>query len=556
LTPGKAKATLPDPFPIEKLRELDFGSNDGHRDDLAQDMFIVTSAVKKFFLNKHSVIVGAIGTGKSTLFRLLKNRHKEIDAFKNDLIIPLEEALSFSELSDFTKEYYIGKDERTLYQLLWKFNILSKTAIAISGMPNFPESKSEQTINNFLKESLSTDAYSSIISKVKDLISNANIKFEANIADHPITLEAGIKKPSNNKKKINLEEVQRAISSAVKERGYDKATIIIDKIDRFVAGIEYAIQRNFLTALLEVDDDMASDSHLNLKIFIRYDLFERLNFSNLGYDKVVDNAVILRWSKDETLRFLATRICMALHNAQIANFHNMILATDLSEYGLSFRERFLLNPSIPKILKKVVSKKQKVERDQNLFGKFDKSFITKVFPRKAIHYCASSQQTEEIGIFEFLGGHFIDGNSVCTPRYMLIFLKEVVNNVASYYEENPDQISELVLVDKDYEWDLFKKKCVYTAYIDAKDIYVKNIGTVDEKWAKQFSNFTSKKGNKTKFDFKWIRANLSDVSEQDSVDFLSFLQVIGYLKISEHHSDIKKRGYELPILYKTAPNHN
>lgn len=553
MTPGKARATLPDPFPIEKLRELDFGSNDGHRDDLAQDMFIVTSAVKKFFLNKHSVIVGAIGTGKSTLFRLLKNRHSEIDAFKNDLIIPLEEALSFSELSEFTKEYYTGKDERTLYQLLWKFNILSKTAISISSMPNFPNSPAEQIINSFLKESSSLDSYTSIISKVKDLISNANIKFEAKIADHPITLEAGMKK-KESQRKINLEEVQRAISTAVKCRGYDKATIIIDKIDRFVAGIEYSIQRNFLTALLEVDDDMAPDPGLNLKIFIRYDLFERLNFSNLGYDKVVDNAVILRWSKDETLRFLATRIFIALHNAQIANFNNMLLATDLSEYGLSLRERFLINPKIPKILKKAVSKKQKVERDQNLFGKFDKSFITKVFPRKALHYCSNSQQKEDIDIFDFLGSHFIDGNAVCTPRYMLIFLKEVVNNVASYYEENPDQISELVLVGKDYEWDLFKKKCVYTAYVDAKDIYVKNVGTVDEKWARHFSDFTSKKGNKTKFDFKWIKSHLPDVSDQDSIDFLSFLQVIGYLKISEHHSDIKKRGYELPILYKTAPN--
>lgn len=555
MTPGKARATLPDPFPIEKLRELDFGSNDGHKDELAQDMFIVTSTVNKFFLNKHSVIVGAIGTGKSTLFRLLKTRHKEIPAFKNDLIIPLEEALSFSELSAFTKEYYPNKDEKTLYQLLWKFNILSKTAIALSKLPNFPENNSEQAINAFLRESLSSDAYSSIINKVTNLISNTNIKFEATIADHPITLEATLKK-TGEQKKINLEEVQRAISNAVKERGYDKATIIIDKIDRFVAGIEYSIQRNFLTALLEVDDDMSSDAHINLKIFIRFDLFERLNFSNLGYDKVIDNTVILKWSKDETLRFLATRICIALQNAQIANFNNMLQATDLSEYSLSFRERFLINPKIPKFLKKLVSKKQKVERDQNLFGKFDKSFITKVFPRKAIHYCTNSQKKEEVSIFEFLGTHFIDGNSVCTPRYMLIFLKEVVNSTASYYEENPDQISELVLEDKDYEWDLFKKKCVYTAYIDAKNIYAKNIATVDEKWAKNFSDFTSKKGNKTKFDFKWIRANISDISEQDSVDFLSFLQVIGYLKTSEHHTDIKKRGYELPILYKTAPMQN
>lgn len=80
----KAKATLPDPFPIEKLRELDFGSNDGHRDDLAQEIFIMTSSVKKFLQNRHSIVVGAIGTGKSTLFNLLKNKSNEVENYKND----------------------------------------------------------------------------------------------------------------------------------------------------------------------------------------------------------------------------------------------------------------------------------------------------------------------------------------------------------------------------------------------------------------------------------------------------------------------------------------
>lgn len=388
---------------------------------------------------------------------------------------------------------------------------------------------------------------------MKHLISNANIKFEANIADHPITLEAGFKKDKISKK-INLEEVQRAISCAVKERGFSRATIIIDKIDRFVAGIEYSIQRNFLTALLEVDDDMASDEQMKLKIFIRADLFERLNFSNLGFDKVTDNTVFLKWSKDETLRFLATRIAISLRNSKIADIEEILQATDMSEFDLSLRERILLHPSVPKRLKKLFSKKHKVEREQNLYGKFDKTFITKVFPRKALHYCNTKQKHEEMDIFDFLGSHFVDGNSVCTPRYMLIFLKEVVNAAASYYEENPDQISELVFIEKNYEWDLFKKRCVYNAYIEAKNTYITNIGTVDEKWATNFKDFVSKKGNKTRFDLKWIKSNPPDSSEQDAIDFLSFLQVIGYLKISEKHSDIKKRGYELPITYKVSPS--
>lgn len=146
----KVKASLPDPFPVERLRELDFGSNDGHRDDLAEDAFITTAAVRKFRLNRHSLVIGAIGTGKSTLFRLLKNRSSSLESYKNDLIIPLEEALSFTELGDFTKEHYKGKDERTLYQLLWKFNILYKTATAISQMDGFPGNEFEKKLTNSL----------------------------------------------------------------------------------------------------------------------------------------------------------------------------------------------------------------------------------------------------------------------------------------------------------------------------------------------------------------------------------------------------------------------
>jgi hypothetical protein len=175
-----------------------------------------------------------------------------------------------------------------------------------------------------------------------------------------------------------------------------------------------------------------------------------------------------------------------------------------------------------------------------------------MFPRKAIHFSAAENEHLELDIFDFIKSHFLDGNDVCTPRYILLFLKEVIEKVAEYYNENPDQISELVLVGKDFEWDLFKKYCVYQAYISAKSIYVKNIETVDSKWTKNFNVFLAKRGNKTKFDYKWIRASIPDISEPEAVDFLSFLQVIGFLKISDSHQDIKKRGYELPILYKVS----
>ena len=374
------------------------------------------------------------------------------------------------------------------------------------------------------------------------------------MGDSPITFEAGLgDKDKALQKKINLEEVQRAIALAVNKRGFNRVTVIIDKIDKFVAGVEYQVQKSFINALLDVDDDFASDENINLKIFLRADLFERLDFSSLGYDKVTDNVIFLKWSKDETLRFLASRILFALKKSGIAHPAQLIQASDLTEFELSWRERLLLNSYVPKFIKSIFGKSEKVERETSLYERFDKAIITKLFPRELVHYCSVRQEHVEISTFNFLSSHFLYGNDVCTPRYMLIFLKEVVNQVASYYDDNPDQISELVLVDNDWEWDLFKKKCVYDAYISAKYTYLKNVGSLESKWAKNFEVFLAKRGNKTKFDYRWIRGNIPDISENDAVDFISYLQVIGFLKISDAHQDIRKRGYELPILYKASP---
>ncbi len=549
----KPNHSLPDPFPIKLLATLDFGSTDGHRDNVAEQAFVITSSVKQFFLNKHSIIIGAIGTGKSTLFRLLKNHSKDYESYKNDLIVPIEEALSFKELNSFVKEHFQGKEKKTLYQLIWKFNVLSKVAISISGLDNFPASKEEKAVNAFLMNSSSSDAYSNIVNKIKNLISNANIKFEARIADNPITFEAGFSdKKNKQQKKINLEEVQRSISLVIKERGFNNATVIIDKIDRFVAGAEYITQKDFITALLEVDDDFSADKYINLKIFLRSDLFERLDFSNLGYDKVHDNVVFLQWSGDETLRFLAKRILIALRNARISEPEQLFQATNIREYELTMRERILLHPGIPKFIKNLFYNKE-MERGTSLYGKFDRAIITKLFPRNLIHYSHLRQTYEEISTFDFINNHFLDGNDVCTPRYILIFLKEVVKKVASYYDDNPDQIPELALVAGSLEWNLFKKNCVYEAYLSSKNIYVKNIGTVETKWTNNFNVFLNKRGNKTNFDYKWIKANIPDITADEAVDFLSFLQVIGFLKKIDANPDIKKRKYELPILYKISP---
>jgi hypothetical protein len=205
-------------------------------------------------------------------------------------------ALSFSELSDFTEKHYTGKSTAALHQLLWKFNILSKIATAISELENFPSNDHEKSVNQFLLDTDSSNAYTSTTTKLKRLIEGANFKIEAKIGDNPISFEAGLssKKYSPPKKRINLNEIQKSISKSIELREFNSAIAIIDKIDRFVAGVEYEAQRDFILGLLEVDDDLTSEQNINLKIFIRADLFDRLNFTTLGFDKINDNTIRLQ----------------------------------------------------------------------------------------------------------------------------------------------------------------------------------------------------------------------------------------------------------------------
>jgi len=342
---------------------------------------------------------------------------------------------------------------------------------------------------------------------------------------------------------------------AAEGRAHTTTTVLIDKLDNFVAGQEYETQKLYIGSLLEVEDDLRQKTSIKCKIFLREDLFDRLDFTSLGYDKVQDNMLSLRWSNEECLRFLGLRIAVALMNAGVVEHPSeLIRATDTSDYDVKNFDQFIIRHQSSKLLgwlTKVLRKLRPNDRARqiSLYSKFDRAIITKVFPRNISHINRQGER-EDICIFEFINTHFNDGNGSCTPRYLLIFLKEVRDRVCLYYSENPDEKAPSVLIDGDWEWGLFKRESVELAYISSKEKYLTNIRTFDNKWDSFVKEIIEKKGNKTKFDYKWIRNTLDGISEIDAKDLLAFLQVIGFFKVTKYKQDISKREFELPILYK------
>jgi len=544
---------LKEPFPIDVLPLLNFGKADGRLDDHLEDAFVLTRSTSKFFQDQHSIIVGPIGSGKSALFELVKTRSSVFPVYKDCLIVPIEESISFDKLGKLIEDLSPSVSRSQVFQLLWKFHITVCIAEKLASNQEFPVGGAEKELNKFLKIIKSKEYDPSILGKLMGLLKKAALTIKTKISSTPVTVEATIEGDFNDgrsQSEINIDRIINQCIKSAKDRGHKCILVLIDRIDRFVAGEEYETQRKYVEALLEVDDDLSvSYPQINRKIFLREDLFSRLNYEALGYDKVSDNTLRLEWTDNELIKFLANRIYVALKKEKLMSQSIVLLSTDLTDFHLEGIESFRTVKFIPLWLKKKLFDLERVnkERDASLSSYLDRAIITKVFPR-IIHHKDSSGKVHDTCIFDFLLSHFKDGHNKVTPRNLLRFLKEVVDVVSEYYDENQDQEAHVLLVNGDYEWSLFKKKCVYKAYCKAKVEYLRAISKVENEWTKYFATFLGKRGNKKVFDYGWVRS-ITNLEEDQAVSFMAYLEHIGFLSIHEAHPDPKRRTYKLPIIY-------
>ena len=294
--------TLKEPFPTNVLPLLDFGSADGRRDGSLEETFVETTSVTQFLQDRHSIIVGQIGSGKSALFELLKNKSKRVGNYSKRLVVPIEEAISFQMLRSFINEEFSDYDQKLIYKLIWKFQILNNICEELSKQPNFPQSSYEREIRKYLGDIKSKAYDESVIGKLKGLLKNAALSIKTSVSKSPISIEAevsGSVSANNLKPELNLDRIYNCVINSIVDRGSPKPLVIIDRIDTFVAGEDYDTQREFIEALLEVDDDIDSCyPDIGRKIFLRADLFARLDYEALGYDKVNDNTLRMEWTKE------------------------------------------------------------------------------------------------------------------------------------------------------------------------------------------------------------------------------------------------------------------
>ena len=557
---SKVRCNLKDPFPTELLATLDLGNMDGHRDPLIARGFIETRSIKSFKNDNHSIIIGAFGTGKSTIFNLLRNKSEILDAYQNDLIVTIDEQIQFEQLKEDSKKYFPNLFQKLTFQLLWKFQICRRISEEMSSLDNFPNNDYETYLSEFLSRTGGRGGHLSILSRIKDLFGKVSFKIKTKLSDVPVDVELSKDAAKSIKQiELNLDKVIENVSKSIEERGIRQTTVIIDKLDKFVAGEEYETQRAYIESLLELEDDLYSEDKIGFKVFLRSDLYDRLDFSALGPDKAEDNTLRLVWNREEIRAFVARRMFLALEDAGIWHMGNVFESSDLSDYQLRWYEKVLLKENKSGVQYKCSHYYSKLfgrkKSKRTLLEKLDLLIINKLFTPSLLHECSEGNE-EPILNYEFFDTHFLDGNNSCTPRYMLVFLKELMDEANEFYFNSPQIHLTPVLEGEDWVYNIFNSHLVYKAYTQSKEKFIRHVSKVDDNWTSHIMELLEKKGGKQTFDYKWVKINIqfSDGNDDQALVFLIYLQVIGFCKPVKYERDIKKRNFELPILYKTAEN--
>ena len=83
-----------------------------------------------------------------------------------------------------------------------------------------------------------------MIGKIKGLLKNAALTIKTKISKSPISIEAEIKGNTlSDKTELNLDRIYKCVDESISDRELPSVLVIIDRIDTFVAGEEYDVQR-------------------------------------------------------------------------------------------------------------------------------------------------------------------------------------------------------------------------------------------------------------------------------------------------------------------------
>lgn len=552
---------LPKELTISQLQRINFGDIEANDDRLLFDSVCKTASVIEFINGNKNIVLGEKGTGKTALFRLIKDnklKFNQNNGYKN-IIIPVEDNFQYKNIKSKILKIIDSKDEDSIfkYQVVWELFFFQKIVSKIE--------KSNITLTTEIRKAVDLCNKFFNTSQIENLIKTkttfgiklydtpTTILPDLYFSNEPVVTEKDSKVDSLEKLEIDLDHFKNEINLFLIENDLN-VIIIIDRLDEFVSKTDQKTQLEMLEALITVEREYGRFSNIELKIFLRDDLFKQLNFEGIGYDKVISKKVDLKWNPEKIREFIAKRIYA--NYIKIFKLNNLVISLDNEtlEIDTSIDTDNFVRPSFfvrkyRKILKKLNPSHyaQKFPRKTNLNDNLNKQIILSVFP-KYVDFKNEEGKIIEMDIFDYFSENFNLGTGNSIPRLILIFLDKVISVAKNYYIENSDQTPFIKSEHQCFE--VFKKGFFIKAYAEFKeDIYL-NFAKLNPELEDKVMLFKEKIGYRYSFRAKELKGLLNIKDDLEIYHFCEYLVHIGFLKRVNSSTLIEDMKFELPLIFR------
>ena len=304
-----------EPFQTSKLAGFQFGDPDAKVDELLPNCPQAIRGVREFLGGSKNIVLGERGSGKSALFRLVtegKYKFAESgDKTRKQLIVAIDEDLDYLTISNVVEGRFVDKTKRPhgKYRFLWEIYVLSRVIDRLAD--DFGLEKEIQTLKEDFSEILGMSKEKKFC--LSDLLTSykftTGVKIDQVGSISPTVSVEPAKDAQTQPVEVTDHQItlfRDRVRKAIRARRA-VVYVLVDKIDDFVVELAYEEQRKSVQALLECTQAFRFPE-LKLKIFLRIDLFKRLDFEKGGYDKISPQVVRLEWTADDIFEFVARRL--------------------------------------------------------------------------------------------------------------------------------------------------------------------------------------------------------------------------------------------------------
>jgi hypothetical protein len=300
----------------EALQQLNLGNSVAEFDDDLKNYFVETETFRLLILGSKDIVAGDKGTSKTALFRILRERYKEIPQLANVEIVPAFNTSGSPVFQQLAEGMVFSEGQ---YRTIWKTYVLSLAGNWLLKKYEGRWTPSMSSLNDLLTkvdvrelDETPASVFSRIVGLARRLTTPKSMEAAVsfNEAGLPVVtpkIEFETEAPDIPKSIIRHAESLGLLNRVLKEADLH-LWLVLDRLDEAFTGYP-TTEIPALRALFRTYLDLLEFDRIRLKMFVRKDLFRKITqggFVNLSH--INDRKVEIVWNDNDLFNLLIGRI--------------------------------------------------------------------------------------------------------------------------------------------------------------------------------------------------------------------------------------------------------